>query len=214
MTPARARPDHVAGHQRRPGHHRRGDGAHPVPDVVLLDHPRIPGPRAPGCSTPTSTRCASRSRLPCTSARCPAISPGSRRRLQGGKWNDGDVVIHNHPYHGSSHSPDIAIVIPVFHKGQLVAYSANTAHHLDIGAATPGSHHRHSRTSTPRACCSRAPSSTRSRPCATRRCGTTSGATAAPHASSRTTSTPRSRRRGSGCAASTSCWTATGWTPC
>ena len=37
--PARARPDHVAGHQRRPGHHRRGDGAHPLPDVVLLDHP-------------------------------------------------------------------------------------------------------------------------------------------------------------------------------
>ena len=26
----------------------------------------------------------------------------------------------------------------MFHKGELVAYSANTAHHLDIGAATPG----------------------------------------------------------------------------
>ena len=37
----------------------------------------------------------------------------------------------------ASHSPDIAIVIPVFHKGQLVAFSANTAHHLDIGAPTP-----------------------------------------------------------------------------
>ena len=41
-------------------------------------------------------------------------------------------------YYGSSHSPDIAIVIPVFHNGQLVAFSANAAHHLDIGAATPG----------------------------------------------------------------------------
>ena len=48
------------------------------------------------------------------------------------------MVIHNHPYYGSSHSPDIAIVLPVFHKCELVAYSANTAHHLDIGAATPG----------------------------------------------------------------------------
>ena len=48
------------------------------------------------------------------------------------------MVIHNHPYYGSSHSPDIAVVIPVFHKGELVAYSANTVHHLDIGAATPG----------------------------------------------------------------------------
>ena len=46
-----------------------------------------------------------------------------------------------------------------------------------------------------------------------RRCGSTSGATAAPRASSRTTSTPRSPPPGSGCAASTSCWTATGWTP-
>ena len=42
------------------------------------------------------------------------------------------------PYHGSSHSPDIAVVVPVFHAGTLVGYSANTAHHLDIGAATPG----------------------------------------------------------------------------
>lgn len=29
-------------------------------------------------------------------------------------------------------------MIPIFHKGELVGYSANTAHHIDIGAATPG----------------------------------------------------------------------------
>ena len=55
-----------------------------------------------------------------------------------GDWADGDVVIHNHPYYGSSHSPDIAVVIPIFYRDELVGYSANTAHHLDIGAATPG----------------------------------------------------------------------------
>jgi len=55
-----------------------------------------------------------------------------------GNWADGDVVIHNHPYYGSSHSPDIAVVIPIFYREKLVGYSANTAHHLDIGAATPG----------------------------------------------------------------------------
>ena len=55
-----------------------------------------------------------------------------------GDWADGDVVIHNHPYYGSSHSPDIAVVIPIFYREKLVGYSANTAHHLDIGAATPG----------------------------------------------------------------------------
>ncbi len=53
-------------------------------------------------------------------------------------WKPGDCVIHNHPYFGASHSPDIAIVMPVFYKDKLVGFSANTAHHVDIGAATPG----------------------------------------------------------------------------
>ncbi|WP_114913027.1 hydantoinase B/oxoprolinase family protein [Acidibrevibacterium fodinaquatile] len=53
-------------------------------------------------------------------------------------WQPGDCVIHNHPYFGASHSPDIAVVMPVFFEGDLVGFSANTAHHVDIGAATPG----------------------------------------------------------------------------
>lgn len=53
-------------------------------------------------------------------------------------WKPGDCVVHNHPYKGASHSPDIAVVMPVFHDGALVGFSANTAHHVDIGAATPG----------------------------------------------------------------------------
>ena len=53
-------------------------------------------------------------------------------------WEPGDVVIHNHPYYGASHSPDIAVVAPIFHDGELFGFSANTAHHVDIGAATPG----------------------------------------------------------------------------
>jgi N-methylhydantoinase B len=53
-------------------------------------------------------------------------------------WNPGDLVLHNHPYKGCSHTPDIAVVMPVFSDGELVGFSANTAHHVDIGAATPG----------------------------------------------------------------------------
>ena len=53
-------------------------------------------------------------------------------------WKPGDCVIHNHPYFGASHSPDIAIVMPVFFEGVLVGFAANTAHHVDIGSATPG----------------------------------------------------------------------------
>ena len=87
--------------------------------------------------TEFNTLCESES-TPLHIGSLPGYLEGIRGTLQGGAWHEGDVVIHNHPYHGSSHSPDIAIVIPAFHNGELVAYSANTAHHLDIGAATPG----------------------------------------------------------------------------
>lgn len=51
---------------------------------------------------------------------------------------DGDVFIHNDPYLGASHAPDIDIIVPVFYDGELVAYSCTTGHHLDIGGAKPG----------------------------------------------------------------------------
>jgi N-methylhydantoinase B len=51
----------------------------------------------------------------------------------------GDVIMHNDPYGGSSHGPDIAFIIPAFHDGRIVGFAATTAHHLDIGALTPGS---------------------------------------------------------------------------
>ena len=53
-------------------------------------------------------------------------------------WRPGDVVLHNHPYHGASHVPDICCIAPVFFDGELVGFSANTAHHVDLGAASPG----------------------------------------------------------------------------
>lgn len=68
----------------------------------------------------------------------PAYLRGIEQTLQGGEWHEGDVVIHNHPYYGSSHSPDLAVIIPIFYDGELVGFSGNTAHHIDIGAATPG----------------------------------------------------------------------------
>ena len=51
----------------------------------------------------------------------------------------GDVIMHNDAYSGASHGPDVAFIVPVFHEGELVAFAANTAHHLDIGALSPGS---------------------------------------------------------------------------
>jgi N-methylhydantoinase B len=58
---------------------------------------------------------------------------------RGDVFEDGDVIIHNSPYHGASHEPDVGFCVPVFWKGELVGFSFTTAHHLDVGAMTPGS---------------------------------------------------------------------------
>lgn len=51
----------------------------------------------------------------------------------------GDVIMHNDPYGGASHGPDVAFCVPVFSDDTLVGFSVTTAHHLDIGALSPGS---------------------------------------------------------------------------
>ena len=45
----------------------------------------------------------------------------------------GDVLITNDPWLGSGHLPDLSIVMPVFHGGELVAFMAAVAHIADIG---------------------------------------------------------------------------------
>lgn len=51
---------------------------------------------------------------------------------------DGDVIVHNHPYLGASHSPDVAVAVPIFHEGELLGFAAVTAHVLDVGGSFPG----------------------------------------------------------------------------
>ncbi len=58
---------------------------------------------------------------------------------RGDTFAPGDVIIHNSAYHGASHGPDVAFCVPVYHDEVLVGFSVTTAHHLDIGALTPGS---------------------------------------------------------------------------
>lgn len=59
------------------------------------------------------------------------------------RWNledihEGDIFIHNHPYYGTSHSPDLHICLPIFYKGKLISFSCVQAHLLDNGSHTPG----------------------------------------------------------------------------
>ena len=52
----------------------------------------------------------------------------------------GDMFASNDPFVGrGSHLPDVALVAPVFHEGELVLFVANIAHHSDIGGMAPGS---------------------------------------------------------------------------
>lgn len=56
------------------------------------------------------------------------------------KPEDGDVYIHNDPYSGGSHLPDVNVVTPIFADGVHVAYTCVRAHWPDIGGPTPGSY--------------------------------------------------------------------------
>ena len=52
----------------------------------------------------------------------------------------GDVFIHNDPYQGGSHLPDVNVVAPAFLGDTLLGFGCVRAHWPDIGSATPGSY--------------------------------------------------------------------------
>ena len=85
------------------------------------------------CETPDST--------PLQLGPIPGYLRGMLRVMdeRGDTFRPGDVFIHNSPYHGASHGPDVGFCVPVFLEGDLIGFSFTTAHHLDIGALHPGS---------------------------------------------------------------------------
>jgi 5-oxoprolinase (ATP-hydrolysing) len=57
------------------------------------------------------------------------------------KMSNGDSFIHNNPYNGGTHLPDITIITPIFIAKSKIPnfFVASRAHHSDIGGSTPGS---------------------------------------------------------------------------
>ncbi|MCA3423643.1 MAG: hydantoinase B/oxoprolinase family protein [Roseomonas sp.] len=51
----------------------------------------------------------------------------------------GDMLVTNDAYLGGGHFPDFFLVAPVFAGETLIGYVVNTAHHVDVGGAQPGS---------------------------------------------------------------------------
>tara|TARA_B100001939_G_scaffold188992_1_gene162735 strand:- start:8724 stop:10421 length:1698 start_codon:yes stop_codon:yes gene_type:complete len=55
-------------------------------------------------------------------------------------FRPGDVFIANDPFTGGvSHANDVVLAMPVFHDGEIIAWTANKGHWVDIGGMTPGS---------------------------------------------------------------------------
>ena len=52
---------------------------------------------------------------------------------------EGDIYCMNDPYLGGTHLPDIAVIMPVFHRGRPLAFAAAMTHHQDVGGMAPGS---------------------------------------------------------------------------
>jgi N-methylhydantoinase B len=55
-----------------------------------------------------------------------------------GDLEPGDGILINDPYRGAVHLPDVMVISPLFHDGEIAGYAANSAHHVDIGGSTPG----------------------------------------------------------------------------
>lgn len=51
----------------------------------------------------------------------------------------GDMILLNDLSMSTGHLPDIFSIAPVFYRGELVAFTVNSAHHADVGGAAPGS---------------------------------------------------------------------------
>ncbi len=56
------------------------------------------------------------------------------------RFEPGDVFIHNDPYFGGSHLPDVNVITPAFYAETLLGFACVRAHWPDIGSATPGSY--------------------------------------------------------------------------
>lgn len=51
----------------------------------------------------------------------------------------GDMFLQNDPWVGAPHQPDVALLCPVFHDGELFCWVSNVMHQNDVGGTVPGS---------------------------------------------------------------------------
>src|SRR5438445_12459942 len=52
---------------------------------------------------------------------------------------ESSMIMVNNPYIAGTHLNDVTVIRPVYYSNNLVAYTANKAHHADVGGKVPGS---------------------------------------------------------------------------
>ena len=78
--------------------------------------------------------------LPLHMGAFPACAQGILKYYPPSEIHEGDAFITNHPYLGGSpHASDMAVLTPIFYRGDWVGFAANMAHKSDIGGTVPGS---------------------------------------------------------------------------
>jgi N-methylhydantoinase B len=65
--------------------------------------------------------------------------PAAVAAVVGERHRDGVSWVLNDPYRGGTHLPDITVITPAFHDGELIGFAASRAHHADVGGKIPGS---------------------------------------------------------------------------
>ena len=60
-------------------------------------------------------------------------------KVFGDDINDGDAFMTSDPWYGALHAMGTAVVVPIFHEGERVAWTGVVVHELDMGGSRPGS---------------------------------------------------------------------------
>jgi N-methylhydantoinase B len=61
-------------------------------------------------------------------------------------FEEGSMIVANNPYLTGTHLNDVTVVAPIYYKDELVGFTANKAHHSDVGGSVPGSININSKT--------------------------------------------------------------------
>jgi N-methylhydantoinase B len=64
------------------------------------------------------------------------INASSKRGLP---FEENAMIVANNPYITGTHLNDVTVIAPIYYKEELLGFTANKAHHSDIGGSVPGS---------------------------------------------------------------------------